>query len=61
VRVPYAVPRQPPGFADRPAPWGAVPAGMVVAGDAVCGASIEAVMACGEAAAKKVISSGSRN
>lgn len=61
VRVPYAVPRQVPGFADRPVPWGAVPAGVVVAGDAVCGASIEAVMASGEAAAKNVISSGSRN
>ena len=61
VRVPYAVPVQPPGGADRPAPWGAVPAGIVVAGDAVCGASIEAVMASGEAAAKKVISSAPGN
>jgi protoporphyrinogen oxidase len=61
VQVPYAVPRQPPGFADRAAPWGAVPSGVVVAGDAVCGASIEAVMAGGEAAAKKVISSARRN
>jgi protoporphyrinogen oxidase len=61
VRVPYAVPVQPPGGADRSAPWDAVPAGIVVAGDAVCGASIEAVMASGEAAAKKVISSVPRN
>lgn len=56
VRVPYAVPRQPPGFAGLPPPWGAVPPGIFVAGDAVCGASIDAVMASGEGAAKKVIS-----
>ena len=56
VRVPYAVPAQPPGFAGRAAPWGVLPSGVVAAGDAVCGASIDAVMASGEAAAKKVIS-----
>lgn len=61
VRVPYALPRQPPGFADRPAPWGVVPPGIVVAGDAVCGASIQAVMASGEAAAKKLISTRPAN
>jgi phytoene dehydrogenase-like protein len=61
VRVPYAVPAQPPGFAQRPAPWGELPPGLIVAGDAVCGASIEAAMASGEAAAKKVISSAPRN
>lgn len=61
VRVPYAVPRQSPGFADRAAPWGVVPPGIVVAGDALCGASIQAVMASGEAAAKKVISTRSAN
>lgn len=61
VRVPYAVPGQPPGFAERPPPWGALPANLTVAGDAVGGASIEAVMAGGEAAAKKVISSGRLN
>lgn len=61
VRVPYAVPGQPPGFADRPAPWGDVPPEIVVAGDAVCGASIQAVMAGGEAAAKKVISTRPAN
>jgi phytoene dehydrogenase-like protein len=58
VRVPYAVPGQPPGCADRPPSWGALPAKLTVAGDAVAGASIEAVMAGGETAAKKVISSG---
>ena len=58
VQVPYAVPEQSPGFERRPAPWGALPAGLMVAGDAACGASIDAVMASGEAAAKKVILSG---
>lgn len=57
VRVPYAVPLQPPGFAARPAPWGLLPRGVLVAGDAVSGASIEAAMAGGEAAAKILISS----
>ncbi len=57
VTVPYAVPDQRPGFLREPAPWGAVPAGVFVAGDAVAGASIDAVMESGEAAAKKVISS----
>ena len=61
VRVPYAVPRQGPGFQSRPAPWGELPPGLIVAGDAVCGASIDAVMASGEEAAKKVISSGAGN
>jgi hypothetical protein len=57
IEVPYAVPEQRPGDEDRPAPWGVLPPGVSVAGDAVCGASIDAVMAAGEAAAKKVISS----
>ena len=57
VRVPYAVPEQPPGRDREPAPWGDLPPGVLVAGDAACGASIDAVMASGEAAAKKVISS----
>lgn len=61
VRVPYAVPVQPPGFAARPTPWGRLPGGVLVAGDAVCGASIEAAMASGEVAAKILIPSGSRN
>lgn len=61
IRVPYAVPVQPPGYADRPTPWGAVAPGVVAVGDAVSGASIEAVMASGEAAGKKVISSVPRN
>ncbi len=61
VRVPYAVPEQSPGFEQRPAPWGALPTGLLVTGDAACGASIDAVMASGEAAAKKVISSGTVN
>jgi phytoene dehydrogenase-like protein len=61
VQVLYAVPEQLPGFERRPAPWGALPAGLLVAGDAACGASIDAVMASGEAAAKKVILSGRLN
>lgn len=61
VRVPYAVPEQNPGFRERPAPWGAPPPGIITAGDAICGASIDAVMASGEAAAKKVISSARGN
>lgn len=58
VRVPYAVPAQAPGFAARPAPWGHLPRGVRVTGDAVCGASIDATMAAGEATAKNLISSG---
>lgn len=61
VKVPYAVPEQPPGFELRPSPWGELPPGVLVAGDAVCGASIDAAMASGEAAAKKVISSAPGN
>ncbi len=61
VPVPYAVPEQLPGFENRPAPWGALPPGVFVTGDAACGASIDAVMASGEATAKKVISSGTLN
>ena len=61
VQVPYAVPEQLPGFERRPPPWGALPAGLLVSGDAACGASIDAVMASGEAAAKKVILSGKLN
>jgi phytoene dehydrogenase-like protein len=57
VRVPYAVPAQPPGFAARPAPWGPLPRGVQVVGDAVSGASIEAAMSGGEASAKILISS----
>jgi phytoene dehydrogenase-like protein len=61
VEVPYAVPEQLPGFEQRVSPWGTLPAGIHLAGDASCGASIDAVMASGEAAAKKVISSGVPN
>lgn len=61
VEVPYAVPEQLPGFELRPAPWGSLPAGVSVVGDAACGASIDAVMTSGEAAAKKLISSGVLN
>lgn len=60
VRVDYALPTQPPGFAGRLMPWGGLPAGVEVAGDAASAASIEAAMASGEAAAKKVISSAPR-
>jgi len=61
VEVPYAVPDQGPGFERRPAPWGALPAGVLVAGDAACAASIDAVMGSGEAAAKKVILSAAHS
>ena len=58
IEVPYAVPEQLPGFRRRPSPWGVLSPGVQVAGDANCGASIDAVMANGEEAAKKVISPG---
>jgi predicted NAD/FAD-dependent oxidoreductase len=61
IRVPYAVPLQPPGYAARSAPWGSLPPGVQVVGDAVSGASIEAAMAGGEAAAKILISSAPLN
>ena len=61
IEVPYAVPGQLPGFERRSAPWGSVPAGITVVGDATCGASIDAVMASGEEAAKKVVSSRALN
>ncbi|MBU3665248.1 MAG: FAD-dependent oxidoreductase [Chthoniobacterales bacterium] len=61
IRVLYAVPAQPPGFQRRPAPWGELPPGLLVAGDAVSGASIDAAMASGEAAAKKLILSAAGN
>jgi phytoene dehydrogenase-like protein len=57
VRVPYAVPDQPPGFAARLAPG--LPRGVFLAGDAACGASIDAAMASGEAAAQNLIASRS--
>ncbi len=53
VTVPYAVPEQLPG---EQSGHRDLPDGVMIAGDAVCGASIDAVMASGEAAAKKVIS-----
>lgn len=56
VEVPYAVPWQEAG-SDPTARGNAAP-GLILAGDSVCGASIDAVMASGERAAKKVISSG---
>jgi len=58
VAVPYAVPFQGPGREQLSPAWGELPPGLGVTGDAVCGASIEAVMESGERAAKKVISSG---
>lgn len=61
VEVPYAVPEQRPGFRHRPSPWGTLPRGVQVAGDTVCGASIDAVMASGEEVAKKVIPPGGLN
>lgn len=56
MRVDYAVPLQLPGFAARPAPWGALPRGLSVAGDAVVGASIDAAMRSGEVVAKSLLS-----
>lgn len=61
MRVDYAVPLQPPGFFARPAPWGTLPRGLAVAGDAVVGASIDAAMRSGEAAAKSLLSPGRMN
>jgi phytoene dehydrogenase-like protein len=61
VEVPYAVPAQLPGFRRRPSPWGVLPRGVETAGDTVCGASIDAVMASGERVAKKLISRGRLN
>ena len=57
IRVAYAVPRQPPGSQNDPPAWGRLPGGVLVAGDAVAGASIDAAMTSGEVAAEKVISS----
>jgi phytoene dehydrogenase-like protein len=59
IEVPYAVPRQEAGF--RPEHTRTTTPGLILAGDAVCGASIDAVMASGEAAAKKVISTRAAN
>jgi phytoene dehydrogenase-like protein len=56
LEVAYAVPVQPPGFAGRPAPWGELPRGVLVAGDSAAGASIDATMASGEAAARRLLS-----
>lgn len=61
LEVGYAVPRQPPGFASRPAPWGMPPSGVLVAGDASTGASIDSAMASGEAAARKLLSPAGGN
>jgi len=55
VSVPYAVPAQPPGFAAGLARQ--LPEGISLAGDAACGASIDAAMASGEAAAQNLIAS----
>jgi predicted NAD/FAD-dependent oxidoreductase len=59
IEVPYAVPRQEAGF--RPEHTRTTTPGLILAGDVVCGASIDAVMASGEAAAKKVISTRAAN
>lgn len=61
VTVPYAVPEQLPGFMHQAPPWGKLPPGIYAAGDAVASASIDAAMASGESAAKKVISSAVSN
>lgn len=58
IEVPYAVPWQEAGIC--PARHGDTP-GLIPAGDAVCGASIDAVMVSGEEAAKKVISTRAGN
>jgi phytoene dehydrogenase-like protein len=59
IQVPYAVPWQQAG--SGPARHGHTPPGLILAGDAVCGASIDAVMVSGEQAAKKVISTRAGN
>lgn len=55
IEVPYAVPEQLPGFAERPPPWGAPPPGVRAIGDATGAASIDSVMAGGEEAAQNLI------
>lgn len=57
IRIPYAVPDQPPGFARRQFSWRSLPSGVFTAGDAVAGASIDAAMASGEVAAKNLVPS----
>jgi len=59
IEVPYAVPWQEAG--SRPERPGNNLPGLILAGDAVCGASIDAVMVSGEEAAKKVISTRAGN
>ena len=46
IRVPYAVPAQAPGFASRK-PFPNLPVGVHVAGDWVCGASIQSAISSG--------------
>lgn len=57
VEVPYAVPQQPAGFALHSPRWGVLPPGVIVAGDALGAAGIDAVMAGGEQAAHNLIAS----
>jgi predicted NAD/FAD-dependent oxidoreductase len=59
IEVPYAVPWQEAG--SGAGHRGNTPPGLILAGDAVCGASIDAVMVSGEEAAKKVISTRAGN
>lgn len=61
IEVPYAVPRQDPCSREVRASPDGPDNGVILAGDAFCAASIDAVMASGEAAAKKVISSAVGN
>jgi protoporphyrinogen oxidase len=46
IRVPYAVPAQPPGFANRK-PFPNLPAGVFAAGDWASGASIQSAISSG--------------
>lgn len=59
VEIRYAVPWQEAGMV--PGRARQTPPGLILAGDAVCGASIDAVMVSGEQAAKKVISTRAGN
>ena len=53
IRVPYAVPAQPPGFAAR-IPFPNLPANVYTVGDWACGASIQAALDSGLRAARRL-------
>lgn len=56
IRVPYAVPSQPPGFANRK-PFTDMPKGLYAAGDWASGASIQSTISSGLDSAHSIINS----